>query len=72
MKRIGFSNSTLIVDGGSIVDPSFNSNFGPGCTIILRNGGEIIYTKHKPNFTLPLGLTLQIEKGSIRYERDFR
>ena len=66
------NNCTIIVDGGTIVDPPFDCHFGPDCSIILRNGGEIIYTKHKPNFTLPLGLSLKIEKGGIRYERDFR
>ena len=64
-----YSGSTLIVDGGKLVDPPFL--FESGCSVILNNGGEIIYTKHMPTFTSPLGLKLTINEGRIRYVRDY-
>ncbi len=45
--------------------------FETGCSVILKNGGEIIYTKHMPTLTFPVGLKLTINEGKIRYVRDF-
>ncbi len=61
--------STLIIDGGKLVNPPFE--FETGCSVILKNGGEIIYTKHMPTLTFPVGLKLTINEGKIRYVRDF-
>lgn len=62
-------NSTVIIDGGIIVDPSFE--FESNTKVILKNGGKIYFTKRKPNFTFPLGVSLEIQSGEINYIRDY-
>ena len=64
-----YSNSTFIIDGGILVDPTFE--FEQGCNVILKNGGKIYYTQRKNHFALPLGLSLQILSGKIQYISDY-
>lgn len=64
------NGSSLIIDGGEIVDPLFELATTGTATIILRNGGKIIMTKRN-QFTHPLGIKLEIENGSIERQPDF-
>lgn len=64
------TSSTLIIDGGTIVNPTFR--FLSNSSVILNNGGKIVFTRHQPNFTFPVGLSLTINEGKIEYLEDFR
>lgn len=56
-------NSTLIIDGGTLVDPTLSSS-GIGGTVKIINGGKI--QRHKsPQFILPDGISLEMDEGSI-------
>lgn len=56
-------NSTLIIDGGTLVDPTLNKS-GTGCTVKIINGGKI--KCHKKNqFVLPEGISMEFDEGSV-------
>ena len=63
-KRIYMNNfSTLVIDGGSLVDPTlYKSNAGG--KVVIKNGGKIICHK-KSNFVLPDEITMEMYEGSI-------
>lgn len=60
--------STLTVDGATIVDPRFSLFNANNATVIIKNGGKIVFTSKTGIFTHPLGLNLQIIDGRILYE----
>jgi len=63
-KRIYMSkNSTLKIDGGTLVDPTLYKS-GSGCAVKIINGGKIQRYK-RPQFILPDEISLEIDEGSI-------
>ena len=56
-------NSTLKIDGGTLVDPTLYKS-GTGCIVKILNGGKIQRHK-KSDFALPYGISLEMDEGSI-------
>lgn len=61
----------LIVDGGTLVDPTFILDGLHEAKVTLKNGGEIVFTSKKGSFSPPLGLNLEITNGNIRYVQNY-
>ena len=57
------NNSTLIIDGGTLVDPTLYKS-GTGCAVKIMNGGKIQCHK-KSEFVLPNGISLEMDDGSV-------
>ncbi len=63
-KRIYMNNlSHLVIDGGSLVDPTLYKSTSGG-KVVIKNGGKIVCHK-KSNFVLPDEITMEIQEGSI-------
>ena len=55
--------SNLVVDGGSLVDPTLYKSTAGG-KVVIKNGGKIVCHK-KSSFVLPDGISLEMDEGSI-------
>ena len=63
-KRIYMNNlSNLVIDGGSLVDPTLYNSTAGG-KVVIKNGGKIVCHK-KSNFVLPDEITMEMQEGSI-------
>lgn len=59
-----YKNSTLVIDGGTLVDLKLGGS-GTGRSVRIINGGTIQCNK-EDDFALPYGITLQMDEGEIK------
>ena len=63
VKLILKSGTTLIIDGGTLKDVILDAK--TGSSVIVRNDGSIRCNPSNP-FSIPVGVTLQIDSGSVQ------